>query len=82
MPLQCHLNNVSFPWMSKFKLTFLFGPLVFFVILGFFLRLFTPCLNHGSHRFLRLLRIFKFLHGSGSTDLTALLCFTKEKSSY
>lgn len=61
------------PRMSQeLTLTFLLGPLVFF-ILCFFLGLFTPGLNHGSHRFLGLFRIFKFLHGGGSPDLTALL---------
>lgn len=58
--------------------TFLLGPLVFF-ILCFFLGLFTPGLNHGSHRFLGLFRIFKFLHGGWSPDLTALLRFTKAR---
>lgn len=74
----CHVN-FSCPCMSKeLKLTLLLGPL-FFAVLCFFLGLFTPCLNHGPHRFLGLFRIFKFLHGSGSTDLTALLCFPREK---
>lgn len=74
----CHVN-FSCPCMSKeLKLTLLLGPL-FFAVLCFFLGLFTPCLNHGPHRLLGLFRIFKFLHGSGSTDFTALLCFTREK---
>ena len=64
---------------EELKLTFLLGPLVFF-ILGFLLGLFTPCLNHGSYRFLCFFRIFVFLHGSWNPDLTALLCFTREKA--
>lgn len=62
----------------KIKHTFLFGPL-FFVVFCFFLGLLPPCFNHGPHGFLSFFRIFKLLHGSGSTDFTALLCFTKEK---
>lgn len=58
--------------------TFLLGPLVF-LILCFFLGLFTPVLNHGPHRFLGLFRIFKLLHGGWSPDLTALLRFTKAR---
>lgn len=59
-------------------LTFFFGTFVFLVFS--FLFWFLPSsFYHRLHCFLGLCRLFKRLHGSGSSDFTALLCLPGRK---